>query len=90
VLLVRVRIPTPGRATAVLLLYLGSMAAMTVTRHQVRALYLRRATARFQLPQAPQWGIFLLFAVLLAAGLATVAWMVHRVLTSPATGEDAA
>ena len=91
VLLARTRDPlAPGRVTAVLFLYLGSMAFMTVTRHQIRGLYLQASTSRFHLAATPEWGIFTLFAVLLVAGLATVAWMIHRVLSSPATGDDAA
>jgi hypothetical protein len=38
----------------------------------------------------PQWGNFTLFALLLVAGLATVAYMVRRVLASPASGTEAA
>ena len=38
----------------------------------------------------PQWGNFVLFALLLVAGLATIGFMVWRVLTSPASGADAA
>ena len=56
----------------------------------MRALYLEPATAQFQVRIVPQWGNFVLFAVLLAAGLATIAYMVYRVLTSAASGADAA
>ena len=63
---------------------------MTVTRHHVRVLYLEPATSQFSATVVPQWGNFLLFVVLLVIGLATVAWMVRRVLTSPAVGDDAA
>jgi hypothetical protein len=67
-----------------------AIAVMSITRHQVRALYLEPATAQFSFQIAPQWGNFLLFVVLLLAGLATVAYMVWRVLTSPASGTEAA
>ena len=92
VLLARAADPVarPGLLTGALLLFLGSMASMTVTRHQVRVQYLLEFTARHRMEEVSQWGIFFLFAVTLVAGLATVAWMVHRVLTSPATGDDAA
>jgi len=66
------------------------IAIMSITRHQVRALYLEPATAQFQVQVVLQWGNFVLFAVLLAVGLATIAYMVYRVLTSPASGADAA
>ncbi len=92
VLLARAADPVarPGLVNGAVLLMLGSMVFMTVTRHQVRVRYLMDFTSRHRLPEAPEWGIFVLFAVLLVAGLATVAWMVRRVLTSPATGDDAA
>jgi hypothetical protein len=53
-------------------------------------LYLEPATSLFDPTVVPQWGNFALFAVLLALGLATVFWMVRRVVTSPAEGDEAA
>jgi len=47
-------------------------------------------TARFRLETAPQWGNFILFALLLVAGLYTVYYMVREVLESRAAGQDAA
>ena len=44
---------------------------MSITRHQVRALYLEPSTAQFSFEIVPQWGNFALFVVLLVAGLAT-------------------
>ncbi len=64
-----------------------TIAIMSITRHQVRALYLGAVAV----PEtAPQWGNILLFVLLLIAGLATLAYTVRRVLASPATGEQAA
>jgi hypothetical protein len=63
---------------------------MSITRHQVRALYLEPSTAQFSFQIVPQWGNFALFAVLLIAGLVTVGSMLRRVLTSPASGASAA
>jgi hypothetical protein len=67
-----------------------TIAVMTITRHQVRVLYLDPVAGQYQLQAVPQWGNFFLFVVLLLAGLATVAYMVKRVLSEPATGEEAA
>lgn len=67
-----------------------TIGVMTITRHQVRVLYLDPVASQYQLQAVPQWGNFLLFVVLLLAGLATVAYMVKRVLSEPATGEEAA
>jgi hypothetical protein len=67
-----------------------AIAVMSVTRHQLRALYLAPFTAGAEPTVAPQWGNFLLFTVLLVAGLATVALMLRRVLNSPASGAEAA
>jgi hypothetical protein len=80
----------PGLVTGTLAAMTLTIAVMSITRHQVRALYLDPFTAGFDFLVVPQWGNFLLFGVLLVAGLATVAWMVRRVLTSPAAGADAA
>ena len=75
---------------AAIIFVVGSVAIMAVTRHQVRVLYLEPATSQFQAAIVPQWGNFFLFAALLVIGLATVFWMVRRVLTSPAEGDQAA
>jgi len=69
---------------------IGTIAIMVITRHQVRALYLEPVTSQFQLEAAPQWGNFILFALLLVAGLYTVYFMVKEVLESRAAGKDAA
>ena len=67
-----------------------TIAIMSITRHQVRALYLEPVTSRFELTSAPQWGNFVLFAVLLVAGLGVVGYMVRQVLRNPAKGAEAA
>jgi hypothetical protein len=83
-------IETPGLVSGTLAALTLTVAVMTVTRHQVRMLYLEPATSQFHAQVVPQWGNFGLFAVLLVLGLATVFWMVRRVLTSPAEGDEAA
>lgn len=80
----------PGLVGATLGAMTLTIAVMSMTRHQVRALYLDPSTAQFSIQVVPQWGNFVLFVVLLLAGLATVAYMVRRVLASPASGADAA
>jgi hypothetical protein len=80
----------PGLVTGTLGAMTLVIAIMSITRHQVRVLYLAPSTAGIEFEVIPQWGTFGLFVVVLVAGLATVAWMVRRVLTSPATGNDAA
>jgi len=80
----------PGLVAGTLGAMTLTIAVMTITRHQIRALYLEPSTAQFNFQIVPQWGNFVLFALLLVAGLATVAYMVWRVLTSPASGADAA
>jgi hypothetical protein len=83
-------IDRPGLVNGTLGAMTLTIAVMSITRHQVRALYLEPSTAQFSFQVVPQWGNFLLFVVLLLAGLVTVGYMVHRVLTSPASGADAA
>jgi hypothetical protein len=80
----------PGLVSGTLAALTLTVAVMTITRHQVRVLYLEPATSQFQATIVPQWGNFILFAVLLVIGLATIFWMVRRVLTSPAEGDEAA
>jgi hypothetical protein len=67
-----------------------TIAVMSITRHQVRILYLDPVASQYQLMAVPQWGNFVLFVVLLLIGLATVAYMIRRVLSEPATGDEAA
>jgi hypothetical protein len=93
-LMMLARVANPVEKSGLVAGTLGAMtltiAIMSITRHQVRALYLEPSTAQFSFQIAPQWGNFVLFAALLVAGLATVAYMVRRVVTSPASGADAA
>ncbi len=81
---------SPGLVSGTLAALTLTIAVMTVTRHQVRVLYLEPATSQFQAVIVPQLGNFILFAVLLVIVLATVFWMIRRVLTSPAEGDEAA
>ena len=80
----------PGLVTGTAAAMTLTIAVMSITRHQVRALYLAPSTTTSDFVVAPQWGNFAVFVLLLLAGLGTVAYMVRRVLTSPATGTDAA
>jgi hypothetical protein len=79
-----------GTVTGTLGAMVLAIAVMSITRHQVRILYLEPATRLFEAQVTPQWVNFGLWAVLLVLGLATVAYMVKRVLSEPATGADAA
>ena len=92
VMLARVTNPVERRGTVNGTLYamLATIAIMSVTRHQLREIYLGNFGAGEPLATTTQWGNFALFALLLVAALATVAYMVRRVLTSPATSDDAA
>jgi hypothetical protein len=66
------------------------VAVMSITRHQVRVLYLEPVTSAHHAQVVPQWGNFLLFILLLLTALAVVAYMTRRVLTEAASGEEAA
>ena len=92
VMLARVSNPAarPGLVGGTLGAMTLAIVAMVVPRHQVRELYLEPISSRFTLATAPQWGNFALFAVLLVAGLATVAWMVRAVATQRSAGGAAA
>ncbi len=80
----------PGLVTGTLGAMVLTIGVMAITRHQVRELYLAPFTTGVTIPAAPQWGNFLLFVLLLLAGLATVAYMIRLVNTSRATGGEAA
>jgi hypothetical protein len=80
----------PALVTGVLGAMTLVIAVMAITRHQVRALYLAPVRGDVELATAPQWGNFVLFAVLLVVALATVAYMVKATLANPASGEEAA
>ncbi len=55
-----------------------ALADMAIVRHRVRDLLLEPYFRTGSLVIAPQTGMFLLFAAMLVAGLAVVAWMVWR------------
>ncbi len=80
----------PGLVSGAVAALTLTVAVMSVTRHQVRGLYLEPFRSQFTPVVVAQWGTFALFVGLLVVGLATVFWMVRRVLTSPATGDEAA
>ena len=88
------RVTNPVASSGVVSGTLGAMvltiAVMSITRHQLRVLSLAPATKLFEPVVVPQWFNFSLWVVLLLAGLATVGYMVRRVLDAPATGADAA
>jgi len=92
VVLARVTNPVEHRTlvTWALAVVVVTVAVMTVTRHHVRMLYLEPTASLYQLQVSPQWGNFLLFAALLVVSLATVGYLVKRVLSEPATGDQAA
>jgi hypothetical protein len=51
---------------------------MAITRHSLRGMYLQPHLDVRTLAVNPQWGMFGIFVVLLAAGLAVVGWMVWQ------------
>jgi len=76
--------------TGTLAATVATVAVMAVTRHQIRELYLDPVADRLVAAVDPQWFNLTLFVVLLLAGLAVLAAVVRKVLTSPATGGEAA
>lgn len=79
-----------GLVNGVLGAMVATIAVMAITRHQVRLTYLEGLADTTAFAVAPQWGNFVLFAVLLVVGLGVVYLMVRRVLAEPATGDQAA
>jgi hypothetical protein len=83
-------VTSPGTVFGTVAAMVLAIAVMSITRHQVRVVSLAPATRLHELLVVPQWFNFVLWVVLLVIGLATVGYMVKRVLTSPASGADAA
>ena len=79
-----------GLLTGTLAAAVVTVAVMSITRHQVRVLYLDPATSPYTAKIVPQWGNFFLFVVMLLIAVGTVAYFIRRVMTEPASGEDAA
>jgi hypothetical protein len=80
----------PGLVTGTLAALVLTIAVMSITRHQVRMLYLAPIADLIEPKVMPQWGNVALFAVCLVAALAAVGYMVRRVLAEPASGNEAA
>jgi hypothetical protein len=57
---------------------LGTISLMAVIRHLVRIDYLRPYFDPRALPVEGQWTVFVIFAVLLVAGIATLGWMLFH------------
>ena len=76
--------------TGTLAAIVATMAVMSITRNQIRALYLDPVADRLVASVRPQYFNLTLFVVLLVVGLAVLWVVVRRVLASPAVGEDAA
>jgi len=68
----------------------GTISLMAVVRHLVRVAYLRPYFDPHTLPVSGQWFVFALFALLLVAGIATLAWMLYQFFRPAATGEVSA
>ncbi|MEJ5250893.1 MAG: hypothetical protein HPY54_13925 [Chthonomonadetes bacterium] len=55
-----------------------TIALMAIVRHRIRQMYLGEHLNVNTLPVNPQWGMFVIFAVLLVIGLGVVGWMVWK------------
>jgi hypothetical protein len=65
----------------------GTLSLMAVIRQQVRVATLRPYFDPHALPVQGQWVVFAIFAILLVAGLATLAWMLYQLFCrAPVTG----
>jgi hypothetical protein len=64
----------------------ATLVVMVFLRDQVRQIALRNAGFEHPAWVAPQWGAFALFAVLLLAGIGTIAWMARALARGAAVG----
>lgn len=83
VLAVLALITAPRSLLASSMAIIGTITLMTVVRHLVRVASLRPYFDAHTLPVQGQWPVFAVFAVLLLAGLATVAWMLYVFFRPP-------
>lgn len=92
IMLFKTNEPTGSSAlvSGIFAMVLLELVVMAVTRDQLRSLYLGSSIDLGAFTVKAQWGNFVLFAVLMIAGLATVHVMVRKVLTERAEGPDAA
>lgn len=65
-----------------------AIALMAVARHRLRQMYLGEHLDVNTLAVNPQWTVFVIFAVLLVAGLAVVGWMVWQFLKAGAAQQS--
>jgi hypothetical protein len=56
----------------------GTIALMAVLRHLIRLMNLQSSFDIHALPVQGQWAVFIIFALLLIAGLMTVGWMLYH------------
>jgi hypothetical protein len=63
----------------------ATLVVMVLLRDQVRQIALRNAGFEHPAWIAPQWGAFAVFAVLLLAGIGTIAWMARALARGAAT-----
>lgn len=59
-------------------LVFGGVFCMVMARHLLRLVYLGDRFDPAAIPITPQWSVFAVFVVCLAAGLATLFWMIRR------------
>lgn len=74
-----------ARVVPATLLAVGTVALMAIARHRLRAMLLHPQLDPNALKVAPQWDVFVLFVLLLLAGLGVVGWMLLKL----ARGKDA-
>ena len=87
VLVVLAMLAAPRSLAAGAVALLGTLSLMAVIRHLVRVAYLRPYFDPRTLPVQGQWVVFVLFAILLVAGLATLGWMLHQLFRRAPTPE---
>ena len=69
-------------------LFLLTMICMVITRNNLRTLYLKPYFSPESLPVVPQYGLLLVFILVLGAGLAAIVWMIRYSMTENDGGTE--
>ncbi|MDI6804426.1 MAG: hypothetical protein QME58_11375 [Bacteroidota bacterium] len=73
-----------GKLMAAKLFFLISIVTMILMRHELREAYLKPYINWDAVKTEPQWGVIIIFVLLLVGGLITVGWMVKKSFGKPA------
>ena len=75
-----------GRFTVTIVLFLLTVIAMGITRDNLRSLYLQPYFSAGNMTVSPQYGMLIMFILVLAAGICAIVWMVRHSMSGTKGG----